>query len=96
MSRGYGQVQRKIIETLREHAAEHAPSSRHPGMPLAEIVGDVYYVGPMPWRVSWYDRKETVAIRRALRSLVADGVVIDLGQFFGARRFCIHYAYAKR
>jgi hypothetical protein len=47
---------------------------------------------PLPW----YDRKEVVAVRRALAGLVAADVVIDLGQLRGARRFHIHYDYYKR
>ena len=39
--------------------------------------------------LKWYDRKEVVAVRRS-------AVVTDLGVFFGARRFCIHYAYYMR
>jgi hypothetical protein len=91
MSRGYGQVQRKIIEALREHAGT---GSR--GMSLHDLVGHAYYGGRISATLSWYERKEIVAVRRALSGLVADGVVIDLGQLSGARRFCIHYAYYKR
>jgi hypothetical protein len=89
MSTGYGKVQRKVIIALREHAAGHADAAK--GMPLVDIVGHVY--GRLMWgRLSWYERGEVTAVRRALRGLVADEVVVDLGEFFGCRRFLIHYA----
>jgi hypothetical protein len=88
MSRGYGRVQRMIIAVLRKQDAAS-------GVPLADIIGEVYYHCPRWPRAAWHERKEVVAVRRALGNLVATGVVVDLRQLFGdrARRYRIHYRH---
>ena len=55
-------------------------------MTLPDLVTVVYAAA------AWLnERKQVVVVRR----LVADGVVVDLGRFAGARRFHIHHRFYK-
>jgi hypothetical protein len=94
MSKGYGRVQRELIEALRDHAASGHQADL--GMSVGELVAVAYY-GTKPWPLSWYRREEeVVAVRRALRGLAIDGVVVELGQLRGERRYHLHCKHYRR
>ncbi len=70
MSRGYGRVQRAVLEALRDH--EHQPSNYAVmGLSTADLARRVYHNGdrrpPTP--------AETAAVSRALAGLKLDGLV---------------------
>jgi hypothetical protein len=94
MSRGFGRVQRDLIEALRKHARENLASPGFHGMPFEELVSCAYYSNP--GFTDLREHKEAVAVRRALRQLRKAGVVVDLGWVRGERCFALHYTYYPR
>ena len=72
MSRGYGRVQRAVLEALRDHDDE-PPNYAVMGLGTADIARQVYHQGRQSFAPT--PPSEMSAVSRALASLARDGLV---------------------
>jgi hypothetical protein len=83
MSRGLGEIQRKLLAVLREHDRTAAPQEAAEGIDTVELTSMVYYGAA--GHGSLTELKQQSAVRRSLAGLARQGLVFRLGRFRGPR-----------